>query len=94
MTKIIEVEFSLLDYLALVEALGQSVRPNKRGVISSGKPPLLEWLGMGTEEWLKFSKSFGVRFRCAVGTIEELASYASHTNRAWVAGQRIAAIPL
>jgi REP element-mobilizing transposase RayT len=81
------VEFSLLDYLALVEALGQVVRPNKRGYIPPGNNTILERLNMSAEEWLTLSESFGGKFRCAVGTAKELESYALHTNRAWIAGK-------
>ncbi|MCL9775476.1 transposase [Vibrio methylphosphonaticus] len=81
------IEFSLLDYLALVEELGQVVRPNKRGYISPCSDTILGRLNMSAEEWLTLSESFGGKFRCAVGTTKELESYALHTNRAWVAGK-------
>ncbi|MGF1779058.1 transposase [Vibrio nomapromontoriensis] len=86
-SKIGGIEFSLLDYLALVEELGQAVRPNKRGFIQPSQNTLLERLTMNAEEWLKLSESFGGKFRCAVGSAQELKSYAQHTNRAWVAGK-------
>ena len=83
------IEFSLLDYLALVEALGQVVRPNKRGYIPPCDNTILERLNMNAEEWLKLSESFGGKFRSAVGSAKELESYALHTNRAWVSGQSL-----
>jgi REP element-mobilizing transposase RayT len=82
------IEFSLLDYLALVEALGQVVRPNKRGYIPPCDNTILERLNMNAEEWLKLAESFGGKFRCAVGSAKELESYAQHTNRAWVSGKK------
>ncbi|SNX49723.1 hypothetical protein VTH8203_03371 [Vibrio thalassae] len=81
------IEFSLLDYLALVEALGQVVRPNKRGYIPPSQTTLLERLNMNAEDWFILSESFGGKFRCAVGTTKELERYALHTNRAWVSGK-------
>lgn len=86
-SKIGGIEFSLLDYLALVEALGQVVRPNKRGYIPPCDNTILERLNMSAEEWLKLSESFGGKFRCAVGSTKELESYAKHTKRAWVSGK-------
>ena len=80
--KIGGIEFSLLDYLALVETLGQVVRSNKRGYIPPTHNTVLERLNMNAEEWLKLSESFGGKFRCAVGSAQELESYALHTNRA------------
>lgn len=86
-SKIGGIEFSLLDYLVLVEALGQVVRPNTRGYIPPCDTTILERLNMNGGEWLKFSESFGGKFRCAVGSTKELESYAQHTKRAWVAGK-------
>jgi hypothetical protein len=83
------IEFSLLDYLALVEELGRVMRPNKRGYIHSSKNTLLERLEMNAEEWLRLSESFGGKFRCAVGSAQELESYALHTNRSWVSGKSL-----
>ncbi|MDT8954716.1 transposase [Aeromonas caviae] len=81
------IEFSLLDYLALVEAFGKVIRPNKRGYIPPCDNTILERLNMNAEEWLKLSESFGGKFRCAVGSTKELESYAQHTKRAWVSGK-------
>jgi REP element-mobilizing transposase RayT len=83
------IEFSLLDYLALVEELGRVIRPNKRGYIRPSSNALLERLGMNVDEWLRLSESFGGRFRCAVGSAQELEQYALHTNRAWVSGKSL-----
>ena len=83
------VEFSLLDYLALVEELGRVIRPNKRGYIRLSSHTLLERLDINTEEWLRLSESFGSKFRCAVGSLKELESYALHTKRAWVSGKSL-----
>lgn len=81
------MDFSLLDYFALVESLGYMVRPNKRGYIKPCQGTILDRLGMSTEQWLKLSENFGDKFRCAVGTVEELERYAIHTNRVWVSGK-------
>jgi hypothetical protein len=56
------VEFSLLDYLALVEELGRVIRPNKRGYIRASSHTLLERLDINSEEWLRLSESFGSKF--------------------------------
>ncbi|MEZ9057273.1 hypothetical protein [Vibrio pelagius] len=74
------IEFSLLGYLSLVDALGQVVRPNKRGYIPPCHYTILERLNMNVEEWLKLAESSGGKFRCAVGTAKELDNYALHTN--------------
>ncbi|MFC5078880.1 hypothetical protein VTH8203_03374 [Vibrio thalassae] len=81
------IEFSLLDYLALVEELGQVVRQRKRGYIPPRHSMLLTRLNMSADEWFTLSESFGGKFRCAVGSATELKSYALHTNRSWVSGK-------
>ncbi|CAH6784690.1 hypothetical protein VCHA27O13_40180 [Vibrio chagasii] len=86
-SKIGGIEFSLLDYLALVETLGQVMRANQRGYIPPTHNTILERLNINAEEWLKLSESFGGKFRCAVWTTQELESYAQHTKRAWVPGK-------
>ncbi|MGR5287470.1 transposase [Vibrio maritimus] len=83
------IAFSLLDYLTLVEELGRVIRPNKRGYVRFSNNTLLERLEMNAEEWLKLSESFGGKFRCAVGSAQELERYALHTNRAWVSGKSL-----
>lgn len=86
-SKIGGIEFSLLDYLALVETLGQVLRPDKRGCIPSTHNTILERLNMNADKWLKLAENFGGKFRCAVGSTKELESYAQHTKRAWVSGK-------
>ena len=83
------IAFSLLDYLTLVEELGRVIRPSKRGYVRFGKNTLLERLEMTSEEWLRLSESFGGKFRCAVGSAQELERFALHTNRSWVSGKSL-----
>ena len=80
-SKVGGIEFYLLDYLALVEALRLVVRPNNCGYIMLCDNTILERLNMNAEEWLKLSESFGGKFHYAVGSTKELESYAKHTKR-------------
>ncbi|MGR5354140.1 transposase [Vibrio sp. DNB22_19_2] len=81
------VEFSLLDYLSLLEELGQQIKPNKRGYIPPQNQTILQKFHLSSAKWQKLSDFFGTAFCCAVGTLDELESYASHTNRSWVSNQ-------
>lgn len=81
------VECSLLDYLTLIGTLGQVVREHKRSYIPPCENTILERFNMSSEEWLKLSERSGGKFRYAVGSTKELASYAKHTKRAWVSGK-------
>ena len=49
-SKIGYIQFSLLDYLTLVETLGQLLRPDKRGCISLTNNTILERLNMNADE--------------------------------------------
>lgn len=78
------LEYSLLDYLELVETLGQTIRPDKRGYIVSTENSLLQKLELDEDQWLALSEQFGRHFSQAVGDTQQLRHYASHTHRAWV----------
>jgi REP element-mobilizing transposase RayT len=82
------IEFSLLDYLELLDTLGRVVRPDKTGFIAPCSSNILDVLNMNTDEWKAMSSFFGSRFCCAVGTVVELEHYAKHTERSWVSGKR------
>ncbi len=78
------IEFSLLDYIALVEQLGCVVQTDKKGCLAEDTPKLLTTLGLDGEAWARFSAQFGRHFCCAVGGTSDLRDYARHTHRAWV----------
>jgi hypothetical protein len=82
------IEFSLLDYLELLDTLGRVVRPDKKGFIAPCSIKILDVLNMNTDEWKAMSSFFGSRFCCAVGKVAELEHYANHTQRSWVSGKR------
>ncbi|MDP5253858.1 MULTISPECIES: transposase [unclassified Vibrio] len=82
------VEYSLLDYIQLIENLGKIAHPSKPGLLSSGNIPLLNELELDDEHWQSFCDRFGLYFSCAVGSVDELKRYAQHTNRAWVRQKR------
>ncbi|MDP5254335.1 MULTISPECIES: hypothetical protein [unclassified Vibrio] len=78
------LEYSLPDYLELVETLGQTIRPDKRGFIVSTENSLLQKLELDEDQWLTLSEQFGRHFRQAVGDTQQLRHYSPHTHRAWV----------
>ncbi len=81
-------EYSLLDYIQLVENLGQTIHISKPGKITGNSPSLLTELGLDDAQWEEYSARFGLHFNCAVGSIDELRKYAQHTDRAWVRQKR------
>lgn len=82
------IAFSLLDYLSLVEATGKVIRADKKGHIDEGSQPLLKQLAINGEDWLQLAQHFGKTYHQAVGSIEQLAEFASHTNKRWISGHR------
>ncbi len=82
------ISFSLLDYLILVEETGKIIREDKRGHLSTRAFPLLQQLGLNNEDWLQLAQHFGKQYHQAVGTVNELSTFASHTNKRWISGHR------
>ncbi|MCP4324446.1 MAG: transposase [Psychromonas sp.] len=81
------INFTLIDYLALVDWSGRIIREGKRGVISEQTPVLLSALGLDHETWLSLASDFGKSYHGAVGSLEELALFAEHTGKQWIAGK-------
>ena len=81
------IPFSLLDYIELVDWSGRIIREDKRGFISSQHPKLLTSLGISSEVWLSLASNFGKNYQGAVGSLEELALFAEHTGKRWIASK-------
>ena len=81
------IPFSLLDYIELVDWSGRILRDDKRGVIVSQHPKLLNTLGLDYESWLSLASSFGKDYQGSVGSLEELALFAAHTGKRWIASK-------
>ncbi len=82
------IPFSLLDYLTLVEETGKIIRADKRGYLTDKALPLLQQLGINSEDWLQLAQHFGKQYRQAVGSISELSAFAAHTEKQWIGGYR------
>ena len=59
--------FKLTDYLELVELTGRVIREDKRGYIENNLPPILQRLGIETDQWLKMTMTFEESFKSLVG---------------------------
>jgi len=82
------IVFSLIDYLALVEATGKVLRADKRGCIKESDFPLLRQLGFSSDDWLDLAEHFGKKYHRAVGSLAELSRFAAHMDKKWVGGKR------
>jgi len=81
------IPFSLLDYIELIDWSGRIIREDKRGAILGSRPRLLAILGLDDDAWLSLANSFGKVYHGAVGSLEALAAYASHTGKRWIASK-------
>ena len=79
------ISYSLIDYFELLDWTGRILREDKRGAISAQRPKLLCILGLEDESWLELASGFGKNYQGAVGSLEELALFASHTGKRWIA---------
>ncbi|PKG72999.1 transposase, partial [Shewanella sp. GutCb] len=75
------INFSLKDYLILVDETGRVIRNDKRGAISSSAARILSRLNIPAENWVKIITEFGLLFHGPVGTLQELSSYCEHLDK-------------
>lgn len=79
--------YSLIDYIELLDWTGRVIRPDKRGTIPANHPLLLNSLGIDEDAWIELASSFGKNYQGAVGSLEELALFAAHTGKCWIASK-------
>ena len=84
------IQFSLHDYLQLVDYTGRAILDNKRGHISNKLSPILNRLGIDQNEWLNSVTTFEERFHLAAGAIDKLQTMAKQLNQKWLKGSRAA----
>jgi len=81
------INYTLIDYLELVDWTGRIIREDKRGAVPRQAPALLNTLGLDNETWFSLANDFGKDYHGAVGSLEELALFAEHTGRRWISGK-------
>ncbi|NRB25783.1 MAG: transposase [Shewanella sp.] len=75
------INFSLEDYLELVDETGRIIRDDKRGAISSSAVNILTRLNISSDIWIKITSEFGKLFHGPVGTLQELTRYCEHQGK-------------
>ncbi|MCE9686433.1 transposase [Shewanella sp. AS16] len=75
------INFSLKDYLQLVDDTGRIIREDKRGAIGENSAKVLTKLNIPAENWLKLTTEFGKLFHGPVGTLPELTCYCEHLDK-------------
>jgi len=81
------LDFTLTDYLELLDWTGRAVRPDKKGAIDENAPKILQRLGLSSSAWMLLMPNIETRFTHAVGNREQLQLYAESHDLSWVRGQ-------
>jgi hypothetical protein len=72
--------FSLQDYCELVDITGRCIRDDKAGNIDHQHSPILERLGLDTEQWLVLTTEFEKHFCYAAGAEQMMHNFKVHTG--------------
>jgi REP element-mobilizing transposase RayT len=80
------IAYSLIDYCELVDCTGRCIREDKAGHIDNTQSPILERLGINTDQWLTLTTEFEQHFATAVGSEYMLQQFKHHTNHQRIRG--------
>jgi len=76
------ISFKLADYLQLVDLTGRIVRHDKRGAIDLSLSPILQRLGIDSENWIEIATKFEVNTHGVVGQTQSMERYKNSQPRA------------
>ncbi len=74
------IAYSLKDYCELVDTTGRCIRENKTGYIDRSQSPILERLGLDTQQWLTLTTEFEKYFCYAAGAELMMNAFKRHTH--------------
>lgn len=80
------INYSLEDYLELVDWTGRAILDGKRGWISDELPPILLRLQVNPDQWVSTVAYFNRCFPRMAGRIDRLKAICRKLNLAWVHG--------
>lgn len=78
--------FRLQDYIELVDWTGRQVRENKRGVIHSQLPSIIDRIGIDHDRWLNVATHFEAKFKGLVGRCALVRNTAAQFGQHHVVG--------
>ena len=84
------IPYAFDDYLELVDWMGRAVHPSKRGRIPSGRPRILDRLGMDAEALAQEANKLLKAFGGAVGSPASLTAARAQRQLAYLRGLRAA----
>ena len=80
------IAYSLIDYREWVDTTGRCIRENKTGQIAHNNSPILEPLGITSEQWLTLTTEFEQHFHTAIGSEHMLQQFKHHTDHQRIRG--------
>jgi len=80
------IAYSLIDYCELVDCTGRCIREDKAGYIENHHSPILERIGIDSEQWLTLTTQFEQHFHTAVGSEQMLQQFKQHTDHQRIRG--------
>jgi hypothetical protein len=75
------IAYHLKDYCELVDITGRSIREDKAGYVDNNQSPILERLGLESEQWLTLTTEFEKHFCYAAGAELMMNEFKAHTKR-------------
>jgi hypothetical protein len=89
-----DIAYSLMDYCELVDCTDRCIQEEKAGYIEQHHSPILERLGLDTEQWLTLTTEFEQHFHTAVGGEHILQQFKQHTDNQPIQGMEKARVLL
>ncbi|MEP0355275.1 MAG: transposase, partial [Paraglaciecola sp.] len=80
------IAYSLIDYCELVDTTGRCIREDKAGHIDNHQNPILNRLGLDTEQWITLTTEFEQHFATAVGSEQMMQQFKHHTHHQRIRG--------
>lgn len=74
------IEYTLSEYLSLVDETGRIIRDDQRGSIPERSLPLFERLNLNPTQWIPMVKNIEIDFGYSIGSAEMLSTF-GHTSR-------------
>jgi REP element-mobilizing transposase RayT len=74
------IAYSLKDYCELIDITGRCIREEKAGYIDNSHSPILERLGLDSQQWLTLTTEFEKHFCYAAGAELMMNAFKRHTE--------------
>jgi hypothetical protein len=74
------IAYSLKDYCELIDITGRCIREDKAGYIDTSHSPILERLGLDSQQWLTLTTEFEKHFCYAAGAELMMNAFKRHTE--------------